>query len=165
MSTSVGTSVNQRNTLVWAIVMGGLIVFALRLLDYFAVYSLVLKYPMTVLMQYIASGILGDVAFTGGIGTTLLGLFIHLVISIVVATVFILAAGRLLVLRRNLILGGLLYGVVVYFVMNFVVTPLSAAPPPDAVLPGLIIEGIIGSAVLIGLPLALIAKRNASGNM
>jgi uncharacterized membrane protein YagU involved in acid resistance len=114
-------------------------------------------------LQFIASGLLGLAAFAGGLGSALLGLMLHAVFTLAIAAVFILAATRLPVLRRNLLLGGLLYGVVVYFVMNFVVTPLSAAPPPEGITLAVIVEGIIGHALLIGLPLAVIARRNANG--
>ena len=153
-----------RNTLVGPIVVAGLTIALLRQIDVFVVYGLLLKVPYIVLLQYIASGILGEAAFAGGLGSALLGLLLHLVFSLVIAAVFILAAARLPVLRRNLIVGGLVYGVGVDFVMNFVVTPLSAAPPQAAVL-GLIVEGIISSAILIGLPLAFIAWRNANGSL
>jgi uncharacterized membrane protein YagU involved in acid resistance len=157
--------VNRRNTLVGSIVMGWLIIMVLRQLDVFVVYGLLFKVPYIVQLQFIASGILGMAAFAGGLGTALLGLILHLVNSLVIAAVFIVAATRLAALRRNIILGGLLYGVVVYFVMWFVVTPLSAAPPPEGQVLAVIVEGIIGHAVLIGLPLAFIARRNANGSM
>jgi uncharacterized membrane protein YagU involved in acid resistance len=165
MSTSAEKPVNRRNALVGSIVMGWLIIMMLRQLDVFVVYSLLFKVPFIVQLQFIASGILGMAAFAGGLGTALLGLVIHLVNSLVIAAVFILAATRLAVLRRNIILGGLLYGVVVYFVMWFIVTPLSAAPPPEGQVLAVIVEGILGHALLIGLPLALIARRNANGAM
>ena len=41
--------------------------------------------------------------------------------------------------------------------------PLSAAPPPEGITLAVIVEGIIGHALLIGLPLAAIARRNANG--
>lgn len=116
-------------------------------------------------MQFIASGLLGLAAFAGGLGSALLGLRLHAVFTLVIAAVFIVAARRLPVLRRHLILGGLLYGVVVYFVMNFIVTPLSAAPPPQGITLAVIVEGIIGHALTIGLPLAFSARRNANGRL
>jgi uncharacterized membrane protein YagU involved in acid resistance len=151
--------------LIGPIVAAGFIIAVLRLLDTFVVYGLLLKVPFLVQLQFIASGVLGEAAFAGGLGSALLGLLLHLGFSLVIAAVFILAAARLPVLRRNLTLGGLMYGVVVYFVMNFVVTPLSAAPPPEGILLAVIVEGIIGHALLIGLPLAVIARRNAIGGM
>ena len=152
-----------RSTLVGSVVVAGLIIAVLRQLDVIVVFSLVQKVPYIVLLQFIASGLLGPAAFAGGLGSALLGLLLHVAFSLVIAVIFILAATRLPVLRRNLILGGLLYGVVVYFVMNFVVTPLSAAPPPEAVSMWVIVEGIIGHALTIGLPLAFIARRMANG--
>ena len=165
MATLADRPVTLRGTLVGPIVVAGLIIAVLRQLDVFVVYGLLFRIPYIVLLQFIASGILGEAAFAGGLGSALLGLILHVVFSLVIAAVFILAAARLPVLRRNLTLGGLLYGVVIYFVMNFVVTPLSAAPPPEAVAVWVIVEGIIGHALLIGLPLAFIARRNANDGM
>jgi uncharacterized membrane protein YagU involved in acid resistance len=155
--------ITLRNSLIGPIVVAGLIIAGLRQLDVFVVYGLLLQVPFLVQLQFIASGLLGPAAFAGGLGSALLGLTLHVVFSLVIAAVFILAAMRLPVLRRNLTLGGLLYGVVVYFVMNFVVTPVSAAPPPEAVMMWVIVEGIIGHALTIGLPLAFIARRDTNG--
>ena len=165
MSAIADQPVTMRNTLVGPIVVAGLIIAVLRQLDVFVVFSLVLKVPYVVLLQFIASGLLGPAAFAGGLGSALLGLMLHVLFSLVIAAVFMLAATRLPVLRRNLIFGGPLYGIVVYFVMNFVVTPLSAAPPPEGITLAVIGEGIIGHALLIGLPLAFIARRNINDGM
>jgi len=165
MATLADRPLTLRSTLVGSIALAGLIIAVLRQLDTFVVYGLLLKVPFLVQLQFIASGLLGPAAFSGGLGSALLGLMLHVVFSLVIAAVFILAAARLPVLRRHLILGGLLYGVVVYFVMNFVVTPLSAAPPPEGITLAVIVEGIVGHALLIGLPLAVIVRRNAIGSM
>jgi hypothetical protein len=165
MSAIANRSVTLRSTLVGPIVVAGLIIAVLRQLDVFVVFGLLLKVPYIVLLQFIASGLLGEAAFAGGLGSALLGLILYVVFSLVIAAVFMLAATRLPVLRRHLLLGGLLYGVVVYFVMNFVVTPLSEAPPPQGITWAVIVEGIIGHALTIGLPLAVIARRNANGGM
>jgi uncharacterized membrane protein YagU involved in acid resistance len=145
-------------------VLAGLIIAVLRQLDVFIVFSLLLKVPYLVLLQFIASGLLGPAAFAGGLGSALLGLLLHVVFSLVIAAIFIVAATRLPVLRRNLVLGGLLYGVVVYFVMNFVVTPLSAAPPAEGITLPVIVEGIIAHALTIGLPLAFVTRQQANGS-
>jgi hypothetical protein len=146
-------------------VVAGLIIAVLRQIDVFVIYGLLLEVPYLVQLQFIASGLVGPAAFAGGLGSALLGLVLHVVFSLVIAAIFILAATRLPVLRRNLIPGGLLYGIVVYFVMNFVATPLSAAPPPEGILLAVIVEGILGHALTIGLPLAFITRRNASGSL
>ena len=96
--------------------------------------------------------------------TALLGVFFHLIISFVIAGVFILAADRIPLLRRNVIVGSLLYGFGVFIVMNMIVTPLSATPPiPAPTLPWLI-EAIIEHTLLVGLPLGILVQRNANTN-
>jgi hypothetical protein len=54
-----------------------------------------------VVWQYIASGTLGNAAFEGGVATALLGLVFHLIISFVIAGVFILSGVS--TARRNLV--------------------------------------------------------------
>lgn len=83
--------------------------------------------PLLVL-QAIASGLLGKAAFHGGGGVMLLGLVLQWVMSIIIAGIFTLAAARIPTLARRWVLNGALYGVVVFIVMNFVVVPLSVAP-------------------------------------
>jgi hypothetical protein len=90
--------------------------------------------------------------------------FIHLIISLAIAGVFILSADRIPLLRRHPIAGSLLYGFGVFVVMNMIVTPLSAAPPlPAPTLPWLI-EAVIEHVVIVGLPLGILVRRNASAN-
>jgi uncharacterized membrane protein YagU involved in acid resistance len=107
---------------------------------------------------------LGNAAFTGGLATALLGVFFHYLASFVIAGVFILSAARIPLLRRNIIVGSLLYGVGVFIVMNFIVLPLSAAPPlPVSTMPQ-IIELLIEHILVIGLPLGILVRRNANTN-
>jgi hypothetical protein len=81
--------------------------------------------PPKLLLQAIASGLLGVSAFHGGALTALLGLAIHYTITLFWATLFLLAATRLAVLTRYAILSGLLYGLIIYAVMNYLVLPLT----------------------------------------
>jgi hypothetical protein len=164
MATLARRPLALRSTLVGSVVVAGLIIAVLRQIDVVVVFSFLLKVPYLVLLQFIASGLLGPAAFAGGLGTALLGLLLHVLFSLVIAAVFILAAVRLPVLRRNLLFSGLLYGVIVYFVMNFVVTPLSAAPPSEGITMSVVVEGIIVHALTIGLPLAFIARRQSNSN-
>ncbi|MEY2115474.1 MULTISPECIES: hypothetical protein [Rhodanobacter] len=50
--------------------------------------------------------------------------------SLLIAAIFVFAAGRMAWLGRRWITAGLLYGVVVFVVMEYVVVPLSAAAKP-----------------------------------
>lgn len=76
----------------------------------------------------IASGALGNAAFTGGAGVACFGVVLQWVLSIIIAAIYWVVTARLPVLRTRWWLGGLLAGVVIYLVMNFIVMPFSAAP-------------------------------------
>ncbi len=109
--------------------------------------------------RYVASGLLGREAFGGGLKTAALGLLLHFLIAFVVACVYYGASLAFPVLLRRAVACGLIYGVAVYFVMNYVVTPLSAAPQlPFAFAP--FVNGVAGHALLVGLPIALVARRS-----
>ena len=77
--------------------------------------------------QAIASGALGRASFHGGLASAGLGLVLQWAMSIVIATVYIVSAQMLPMLRRAWPGFGLLYGVGIYFVMNLIVVPLSRA--------------------------------------
>jgi uncharacterized membrane protein (DUF485 family) len=113
--------------------------------------------PLQVL-QYIASGLLGTRAFTGGLATAGIGLVLHFAVSLVVAAIYIVASQRIEILRTQWIVSGVLYGAAVWAVMNLILLPLSAVahgPIPFAAW----INGIIGHALFVGLPCAFFALR------
>jgi len=111
-------------------------------------------------MQSVASGLLGAVAFTGGASAAVLGVAAHFFIATVWTAVFYFASRRLRFMVDSSIVSGLLYGVAVYVFMNFVVIPLSAVPPRATPVPlsGRII-GLLVIMFCIGLPIALIVRR------
>lgn len=158
------TSTSKSNALLRPIVIGGIFIFLSQIIHQWITITLIQKTPFILVWQYIASGALGAPAFEGGIATALLGVFFHLIISVVIASVFILVAARMPLLRRYTILGSLLYGFGVFIVMNMLVAPLSAAPPlPAPSLPWLI-EGLIEHTLFVGLPLGILVRRNAEPN-
>jgi uncharacterized membrane protein YagU involved in acid resistance len=114
-------------------------------------------YPIQVL-QYIASGALGKSAFQGGLATAALGAAFHFLIAWVAAAVFVLASGRFEMLKTRAVPAGLFYGAAVYFFMNYVVLPLSAVAASTFQL-GLFLNGVIGHALFVGLPISLFAAR------
>jgi hypothetical protein len=162
MSTNASTTLNNRNPLLRSILLGGMFIFISQLIHSWIVPSLIQKTPFIVVWQYIASGALGMAAFEGGIATALLGVFFHLIISFVIAGVFILSADRIPLLRRYAIAGSLLYGIGVFIVMNMIVTPLSATPPLPAPTMPWLIEAIIEQVLVVGLPLGILIRRNAN---
>jgi hypothetical protein len=139
-------------------------IFIIQAINMWIVYTLIQKTPFVVSWQYIASGALGLSAFEGGTATALVGVFFHLVISFVIAAVFIIAADRIPLLRRYAIPASLLYGFGVFIVMNMIVTPLSATPPvPAPTLPWLI-EANLEHILLVGLPLGMLVQRNINND-
>ena len=163
MSTIASTSGVRRNSLLRLSLIGGMISGLLHfLIQQGLVFGLILKAPIISQLQFVASGIMGDAAFTGGLATALLGLVLDFIMITIMAGVFILSVDRIPLLRRNVILGSILYGLGVYIVMNFIVLPLSAAPALPAPPLWLFIELILQHIVLIGLPLGLLVQRNAN---
>ena len=156
-------STHSSNSLLRLSVTSGLIIGVLHLvLQAWIVFILILKLAPSFVVgaQFVATGLLGDAAYTGGFATALLGVILELLMTIIIAGVFIFSADRIPLLRKNVIVGSLLYGFGVFIVMNFVVLPLSAAtvgaPPPM----GLLIEIVVEHMLLIGLPLGIIVQRN-----
>jgi uncharacterized membrane protein YagU involved in acid resistance len=140
-----------------AIFWGGLVAGVLDAVDGVIAYGTQGLNPIQVL-QYIASGALGKSAFQGGLATAALGAVFHFAIAWVAAAVFVLATRRLEILKTHAVPAGLLYGAAVYFFMNYLVLPLSAVAASIFHL-GLFLNGVIGHALFVGLPISLFARR------
>jgi len=109
-------------------------------------------------LRFVASGLLGPAAFTGGAKTAAIGLALHFLIATVATIVFYLASRKLLFLVERPVHFGLLYGVAVYLFMNFVVLPLSLVQRGPVTVSGFII-GLLTIMFCVGLPIALIVRR------
>jgi uncharacterized membrane protein YagU involved in acid resistance len=116
------------------------------------------------IFHYIASGLIGIRASIqlGWLGV-LLGVILHFTIAIGGATVFYLSAVRFPFLIRRPFLSGTIFGLGLYFFMNRIVIPLSAVPRnPNAAFSWIdLASGFFAHIVLIGIPIALIARRSA----
>jgi hypothetical protein len=109
-----------------AILYGGFVAGSLDILAA----ALINRVDPLIIMRAIASGLLGRAAFQGGLPVAALGLLLQWAMSLLIAAIFVFAAGRMSWLSRRWITAGLLYGVVVFVVMEYVVVPLSAAAKP-----------------------------------
>ena len=114
--------------------------------------------PVRVL-QSVAGGLLGRAAAEGGMATAALGAVLHFLIAFVWAAVYWLASRRLKFLVWHPVVCGLLYGALVYFFMYFVVLPLSAVYFPLSRTPSSILLNSAGHMLLVGLPIALAARK------
>src|SRR3954454_24031630 len=74
----------------------------------------------TRLLQFVASGLIGQRAFTGGAATAALGLGLHFVIAFSLVTVFYIASRGIVLLRRYAVASGIVYGLIVFGVMNLI---------------------------------------------
>lgn len=149
---------NNRSGRVQAIVAGGLAAAVLDAMDALVAYKLAYGMSPLVIYQFVASGLLGKAAYGGGATAALLGLGVHFLVAFTAATVFVLASERLPALRRGAVGWGLAFGVGVFAVMSFVVIPLSRIGPSVPPL-ALVANGVLGHAFLVGLPIALAARR------
>jgi uncharacterized membrane protein YagU involved in acid resistance len=143
-----------------AILWGGLIAGVLDATDGVVAFGFQGLNPIQVL-QYIASGMLGKASFDGGPATAGLGTLLHFFISFTVAAVYVLASRKIAALRTNAVPLGLTFGALVYLVMTYVVLPNSAVAPA-AFSPALFLNGVVGHALFVGLPIALCARKVAA---
>jgi uncharacterized membrane protein YagU involved in acid resistance len=147
----------QALTNLQAIFWGGLVAGILDAVDGVIAFGTQGLNPIQVL-QYIASGALGQSAFHGGLATAALGAAFHFTIAWMAAAVFVLATRRLEKLKKYAVPAGLLYGAAVYCFMNYLVLPLSAVAASTFHV-GLFLNGVIGHALFVGLPISLFARR------
>lgn len=110
-------------------------------------------------LQSVASGLLGARAFEGGAPVAALGLALHFLIALAFAFAFHAASGRFPALTRRAFLWGALYGFLIYWLMNLVVLPLSAFPRPVSFAPLVVTTGLAVHTFLVGVPIALAARR------
>jgi len=144
--------------------LGGLFIGLFDLIFAFTFYGFILRVPLLRIFQSVAAGVLGRPrAYAGGVRTFFVGIILHFVVATCIATVYYLATLVLPVLIRHPVVSGLIYGVVAYFGMKFIILPISAIGQRGSIprWPILITE-MIGHAFLVGLPVALVARKSAA---
>lgn len=130
-------------------------------LDILAAIGLTLYYgrrTVAEMLRGVAAGPFPD-APNWGTGGTALGLVVHFALMAIMVTIFMLAASRWRRLWERPLPWGLLYGLVTYVAMNLIVVPLRwpAAFPPS---PLSVATQLFCHIVLVGIPIALIARRH-----
>ena len=114
-----------------------------------------------IILQGIASGVLGAKSFQDGWHSAMLGGMFHFLIAFSAATVFYVASRSFQFLTRQPILSGALYGIAVYLTMYWVVLPLSNYHRFSFSTFNTVIA-IITHILCVGTPIALIVKRYSS---
>lgn len=145
------------------VVYGGLAIGALDFLDASIFFPLYYGMSFADVWHGPASGLIGrEASRSGGWKTAVLGIGLHFVVAFSIAAVYFLLSRVLPFAIRHPIISGMIFGVASYFVMQYVVIPLSAIgiwPPWPPI--GALLNGLIGHAVLVGLPVALVASWSA----
>ena len=78
-----------------------------------------------VVFQYIASGLMGATAFSGGMTTVAIGILCHFFIALTWSAVFFLFDPFISAFARARITRSILYGTVIWVIMNLIVLPAS----------------------------------------
>src|SRR5688572_17141908 len=97
-------------TVIRAIVSGGLVIGVLDLLDALIFFGLRSGARPMGILHSIAAGAIGrDAARAGGAPTAALGLVLHFVIALIIASIYIVTSRFLPVLRRRWVICGIAY--------------------------------------------------------
>jgi hypothetical protein len=148
----------RRYTAGMAIAFGGLVAGTLDIL-YATGYSAWRGTPPMTLLQFVASGLLGQSSFQGGAPTAALGLLLHYLMMLIIAAIFFWLSRRLTFVVAKPLVWGPVYGFLVYWVMNLVVMQLSATPNKWHFIPLSFATGILVHMFFIGLTIAWAASK------
>ncbi len=142
------------------VALSGFVAGTLDIIAAISIYAVLLDRTTAVrILQSIASGIYGKAAFTGGMETTLYGLFFHYSIATSWAAAYFFLFPNISFLQRQRIISGLIYGIVVWLIMNLVVLPFSNVTQGQFTLQG-VLTGIGILMVCVGLPISLITHKH-----
>jgi uncharacterized membrane protein YagU involved in acid resistance len=115
------------------------------------------------LLQTVASGLVGNAAFAGGVPMAALGLALHFGMSLLWAGVFLALVWLKSSLALYPFMSGIAFGTVVFFVMRLVVLPLSAFPYPVTFKPLATTLDLLSHTLLFGVPIAWAVRKAVVG--
>ena len=155
----------RRPSAPYTIGLGGLAIGVLDFVDASTFFPLYYGITFQQVWWGPASGIIGrDAAKAGGWNTAIFGMAMHFAVAFCIATVYYLLSRKMSFLVRYPIVSGLVFGILAHYVMQCVVIPLSARGGSAANVfqepAGSMMNSLIGHALLVGLPVALIANRS-----
>lgn len=96
------------------------------------------------MFQFIASGVFGKEAFSGGVAMALWGVLFHFFIAFCWTLFFFLLYTRVKILSANKFVVSIAYGLFIWLVMNMIVVPISHGAPRTITL-----SSLTGMAILI----------------
>lgn len=110
-------------------------------------------------LRYVACGIFGKEAFTGGTTMAAWGLLFHYLIAFGLTVFFYWLYPGISWLGKNKIAAGLLYGIFAWLITTQVIVRLSNVPKGPFVLSKAIIAAVI-LMFCIGMPISLMANKH-----
>lgn len=118
--------------------------------------------------QGVAAALFGlKAVINGGPPMAIIGVGLHLTITIGAAAVYYAAARRLDWLVRHALASGVVCGILFFLTMNYVILPLTVIGKPLYVGTETIAYALVGHTIMIGLPISLIVawrlKKMTSG--
>lgn len=144
---------SRRRSLAGAIVSAGAVAAVAEMMLVLPVQA-VLSAPPIVVFQSMAGGFLGRAAYRGGLRTLFLGMVIHLLVCLLAAAVFVLAATRWEALLRRPAAFGAAYGVLIFLVMTYLLPGFSAMNAAAQPSPLLTVASLAIHILAFGLPIA-----------
>jgi hypothetical protein len=138
--------------------LAGIVVGILDAIDAIIAFKVFAGFDPIPIYQFVASGLLGKEAFSGGMSAAGLGLGVHFLVAFAAAALYINVSRNWAILRQHWLACSLAYGVGVYVFMNYAVIPLSRIEPSPFSFP-LFLNGVVGHALLVGVPIGYFASR------
>jgi len=142
------------------VLAGGLLGGALDLTFAFLYYGPSGATPVRIL-QFIASGVLGQGSFQMGLESATLGAFFHFFISLCAAAIYYAASLRFSFLTRRWLISAMVFGILVFLTMRLAVVPLSAVKSGPMKISSIIGE-LCSHMFLFAIPIAYAASRVAA---
>lgn len=109
-------------------------------------------------MKFIATGVYGAKAFTGGPAMVVVGISLHFFIAFVISWVYFAVFPNFRVLNSKPVLSGFVFGALVWIVMNVIVIPLTQVPPAPFEAKAVMVS-LVWHMILVGLPISIITKK------
>ena len=150
---------NPRSDEFQTIVLAGLIAGVLDGVEACVMLNIKLGLNPGQVMQYVAGGLFGSQALSGGAPMILIGILLHFGIAFATAASYFFAYPKIKILRVFSIGSGLALGLGTWIVMNLIVVPLSKTPHIQFGADDIMI-GIIWHMILVGLPISFVTKRH-----
>ncbi len=148
------TNTQQRPSAISTILLTGFVAGTLDITAACTQFYINTKKDPMIVLRYVASGVFGKKAFTGGLPMAAWGLFFHYLIAFGLTIFFFWLFPKVKWIGQNVILAGLLYGIFAWLITTQVIVSLSQIGHQPIVVSKAAVAILI-LMVCIGLPISL----------